>query len=104
MPHYEPIHTEEFEGFEIEFSAAPEDTNPADSFEFEEDIEMVRSGACEWFVARVTASKSGIILGEDYLGGCAYANVCDFLEGGYFEDMRAEAVRLARENLTKLNA
>jgi hypothetical protein len=44
-----------------------------------------------WCVAHVTVRpKDGRLAtfsGDDYLGGCSYANEQDFKEGGYYEDM-----------------
>lgn len=52
--------------------------DPADSFEFADDIEAVRSGRVAWFDARVRVlliaedGTDGEELGADYLGCCAY--------------------------------
>jgi hypothetical protein len=99
------MHTETVDGFTVTFYATPEDMDPADSFEFPEDIEAVRSGAVLWFQVECVASKAGVDLGHDYLGGCAYAAYADFMEpGGYAPDMRAAAIEEARATLAKLCA
>lgn len=64
--------------FTVELRISPEDMDPADSFQFDEDIEMVRSGAVEWFCARVVVSKNGHEIGSDSLGGCAYRTIEEF--------------------------
>ena len=48
--------------------------DPADSFQFPEDIESVRSGRVAWFDARVRVLdlESGQGYGADYLSCCAY--------------------------------
>ena len=100
---WETIHTEDLEGFHIEFAVAPEDMDPADSFEFPEDIEAVRSGKWLWFQVRCTASKAGVVLGSDYLGGCAYETYADFLTpDGYAADMRTQAIAEARAKLAEI--
>ncbi len=106
---YEQIHTEEREGFEIEFAAAPEDLSPRGEFmtedgsDDEETIAKIQSGDYAWFVARVTASKAGVVLGTDYLGACCYDNPSDFVEqSGYYEDLVAEAISQARAKLAEL--
>jgi hypothetical protein len=85
--------------------AAPEDMDPADSFDREEDIDAVRSGAADWFQARVRVTLDGQEIGTDYLGGCAYASASDFVEGenrdGYFRDMVRQALQEARVTLAK---
>jgi hypothetical protein len=96
---------EPVDGFTITFYARPEETDPADSFEFEKDIAAVRNGAVIWFWVECIASKAGVDLGRDTLGCCAYESFADFFtEGGYAADMRAEAIAEARTTLTKLCA
>lgn len=65
----------------------PEEMDPADSFEFPEDVEAVRSGALDWFAASVRIYLKGEDdtycadwreIGSDYLGGCAYTTVREF--------------------------
>lgn len=52
--------------------------DPADSFSFPEDIEMVREGRVQWFDARVRVlGPDDEELGADYLGCCAYAHASD---------------------------
>ena len=56
-----------------------EEMAPADSFEFDDDIEAVRSGAVAWFQATVVVyGPDGTIWGRDDLGGCAYKTVREF--------------------------
>jgi hypothetical protein len=73
--------------FFVGFYAEPEDLDPADSFQFPEDIEAVRSGAVDWFCACVRVYLKGEDdswcsdwreLASDYLGGCAYNSVREF--------------------------
>src|SRR5258707_7780988 len=91
-----PIHTEQRNGFEIAFYALPEDTDPADSFDIQEGddtLERIASGYYDWFCARVTASKAGIVLGDDYLGCCCYESASNFPEdSGCYEDMVQTAI------------
>jgi hypothetical protein len=72
--------------FFIGFYAEPEEMSPAETFQFAEDIEAVRSGRVEWFAAIVRVyAKLGSDdprdwreIGADYLGGCAYNSVREF--------------------------
>ena len=69
--------------FEIVCNAEPEYLDPADSFQFDDDIEFARSGdPAAWFCAIVTVTEkcSGAIIGRDVLGGCSYRSFEDFTE------------------------
>jgi hypothetical protein len=67
--------------FEVRAYVQPEDLDPADSFEFPEDIEAIRNGSIEWFCVTVEVRKNGHVIGSDHLGGCAYKTVSEFFEG-----------------------
>ena len=108
--------------FRVALEIEPEEMDPAESFQFPEDIEAVRSGEVEWFCARVVVYDSeGEELAADSLGGCAYKRVSEFYTayrgpdplgrncsimrqargenvciGHYFPDMVRSAVRDAR--------
>jgi hypothetical protein len=73
--------------FFVGFYAEPEEMDPADSFQFDDDIEAVRSGSVEWFSASVRVYLKGdddnwctdwTLVGRDDLGGCAYSSVREF--------------------------
>lgn len=113
----------------VYFETTPEDMDPADSFEFDEDVEAVRNGDVEWFCARVRITTAqGLELASDYLGGCAYKSVDEFINGHrdadpmnrncsimraargenvvichYFPGMIAEAAKEARKALRRLH-
>jgi hypothetical protein len=101
---FDLIHTEEREGFRIQFLAAPEDEDPNDHFDDDgETARMISEGNYDWFIAQVTASKGGVTLGVEYLGGCCYESAGDFIRNsGYYEDMVAEAIAQARNTLSDL--
>lgn len=107
--------------------AEPEELDPADSFDFDEDIEAVRSGAVDWFcaVVEVQDRESGEVLGSDVLGACAYKSARDFVTGHrdpkpenrncfatlvkhtichYFPSMVGQACSEARKTLRRLGA
>lgn len=105
MSHYETIWTFKTKNFAVTLDVAPEDMDPADSFEFDEDIQAIRNGDVDWFVARVAVRFNGSIIGDDYLGGCAYRSVHDFRkDSGYFNDMVRQAVTEARKELVRLQS
>jgi hypothetical protein len=103
----------------------PEQMDPADSFEFDEDIEAVRNGDVEWFCVKVEVrhSDTGALLGLSTLGGCAYKSIDDFVNEHrdadpanrncgfntysvchYFPDMIREACGEARATLRKMQS
>ena len=115
--------------FVVAFYAEHEELDPADSFEFEDDIDAVRNGDVEWFCAIVRVflkqpDDELLEVGSDVLGACVYNSVREFTErhrdadamnrncsvmraarGGnvsichYFPSMVAEAVSAALDNL-----
>jgi hypothetical protein len=73
--------------------------------ELEESIlrRLDRGYIWAWASVRVTASITidGVTFeGHDYLGGCSYKSEADFREpGGYFDDMKVEALADLRRTL-----
>ena len=66
--------------FRIALEIEPEYMDPADSFQFEEDIDAVRNGEVEWFCACVSVYLDDKRIAWDYLGGCAYKTIREFYE------------------------
>lgn len=64
--------------FTIALEIEPEEMDPADSFEFQEDVDAVRDGSVEWFCAVVAVYVDGNRVAFDSLGGCAYKSVREF--------------------------
>jgi hypothetical protein len=55
--------------------------------------QLARGNLWAWCCVKVTASL-GDQEGVDYLGGCSYKNVDQFIQpGGYWDDMKREALR-----------
>jgi hypothetical protein len=105
------VHTEEKDGFTIDFYACEEDLNPAGQFASGDDaadaeiISKINNGDLVWFLAKVTASKNGIVLGTDYLGGCCYESYEQFVEqNDYYADMVSQAIIEARNAIKALCA
>jgi hypothetical protein len=110
MNNAELIHTEEFEGFTVNFYRLPEDDSPEGHFctgDDERDAEIVariESGEYDWFCARVTAERAGIVLASDFLGGCCYESASAFVtDDGYYPDMRRAAVDDAKAKIAELS-
>lgn len=110
MQHWETIHEETREGFDIVFSIAPEDTHPRDSFDMDSEelaqlCEDIDRGRYCWFVARVQAFRAGVELATDYLGGCLYEDPRELMNpGDYFDDMVKTVIDEARQELPRLIA
>lgn len=100
------IHTFTKDGFDIRFSVIPELTHPNDLFDDDGDTaRAIADGDYEWFIACVTASKNGVELADEYLGGCCYASFDAFMdENGYFDDMVATAIDVAKQTIDDLAA
>jgi len=98
------IHTFTKDGFDIRFSVIPELTHPNDHFDDDgETARAINAGDYEWFIANITASKNGIELADEYLGGCCYASFAEFMdEDSYFGDMVDTAIDVARQNIDSL--
>lgn len=103
-PQWELIHEETREGFSVRLYVTPETDDPEGAFDDNgETAAAIRAGEYEWFIARVTASRNGIVLADDYLGGCCYETYQDFVRPDeYYADMRRFVIAEAREILEKL--
>lgn len=99
---WEHMHHENRSRFDIDVYITHEETDPADLFQESETLEAIRDGRLAWFMVKVTASRQGLILGADYLGGCCYASPEEFLKGAYYDDMVAEAIQAARMSIAKI--
>lgn len=86
MRNFETVWTFKTARFTVALEIEPEDLDPADSFEFQEDIDAVRNGDVEWFCAAVSVYLNDDddeyderdCVARDYLGGCAYKTVREF--------------------------
>lgn len=100
---------EKYKGFEIHLEILDEDTSPDNlidwksSEEREEFFSKLESGKLYWFCAKVSAKKADIELAAEYLGGCDYKSISDFLKDNYYHDMREEVINEAKEKIKKLN-
>jgi len=111
MDHFETVWEFNTARFSVVFAIAPEDMDPADSFQFDEDIAAVRDGLVEWFQAKVAVYFDGKEIAADYLGGCAYKSAREFAElhrkykgGDYFTDMVRVACNEARKVMRDMRA
>jgi hypothetical protein len=114
MSYWETVHRETREGFDIDLAFCSEDIHPDDLFDWEacgdreETLRKIDAGLLLWFTARVRVSvdrpdgKASVVIGEDYLGGCLYESVGEFLASGYYDDMVSMAVENARDFIDSL--
>ena len=78
----------------------PEDFSPSEHFDDEtaaDILESAESNVWAWAAVEVQAvavfTGGGEVIGSDFLGGCSYGSENEFkAEGGYFEDMKIEAL------------
>ena len=57
-----------------------------------------------WCSVKVTATAGGVE-GVDYLGGCSYRDTAEFIQpGGYYDDMKAEALAELKVRLAEASA
>ncbi len=108
MSHEELVHEETREGFSIRLYFGAEDYAPDWDFESEEDkqelFRKIDAGLLLWFYAHVTVSRtpSGEVEGDDFIGGCCYESVQDFVKNsGYYDDMVSESIERARDAARK---
>lgn len=101
------IHSEDRDGFEIDFYALDEHITLEQLGYEAEDAEETRAqledGALVMFCAKITASKNGIELAADYLGGCIYASEKDFVNNEcYYGDMVQTVIAEAKQAIIDL--
>ena len=106
MTHWEECWRFNTANFAVVLELAPCEDDPADSFQFDEDIEAVRNGSVDWFDARIRVLYDNREVGSDYLCCCAYAPARDFWtahrkhkQRDYFGDMVRMAIAQARAHL-----
>ena len=112
MKHEAPLHhhTVKVDGFDILFTAWTQDDPTKEDFPegdmLKEIIRKMDNFELRWFQVTVTASKCGIELASDHLGGCCYNTYEEFYttENGYWDDMVASAVNGARAMIERLAA
>ena len=88
--------------YEIEYRifVRPEDFSPSEHFDDETAAAILESAESnEWAWAAVEVQAVAVfaggteVIGSDFLGGCSYGSESEFkAEGGYFEDMKIEAL------------
>lgn len=106
MTYFETIHTFKTARLTIETAVAPEDFEPDWDFENEQDrqdtLEKINNGDLAWFQVRVRVLLDHKFeVGADYLGGCCYNNIEEFIRDDYWRAMVYEACKDARNYLTK---
>ena len=106
MTYWEKVHQEGKYGLIITLELTQETDMPDWDFESESErqdlIEKINNGNILWFVAKVTAMKHGILLADDYLGGCCYDSVEDFINDAYYQDMVDNVLTTAKQKIIDL--
>lgn len=107
MDRFDVVHTEADGAFEFTLALAPETGAPdwdMTDAEREQFIQDVEDWKILYFVARVTCAVSGVEMSSEYLGGCAYASVADFIRDGYYRDMCAATKAAAVKQIHALHS
>ena len=107
MRHYEELASYEREGYEIIVDKSWEDLDPKDSFDescydMKELYADIESGKLEWFMLRVRVLVEGLELDSEYLGGCLYADAREVLTDGTAEDLIAQSMANAKQQVYRL--
>lgn len=101
------IHTEDRNGFKIDFYAVEDFQDVRGQFEDEDADEIIaqlEAGDLVQFTAKVTASKNGIELASEYLGACLYKDEKDFVNKDcYYGDMVQTVIAEAKQAIIDLN-
>lgn len=98
-------HEEQVGGFTIKLYTTPETEKPdwdLTPLELEELCNKINSGEYLYFTAKVTAEKEDIELASDYLGGCCYESIQEFINDPYYTDMKNTVLKEAKETINKL--
>jgi len=107
MRHYEELASYEREGYEIIVDKSWEDLDPKDSFDescydIKELYADIESGKLDWFMLRVRVLVEGLELDSEYLGGCLYADAREVLTDGTAEDLIAQSMANAKQQVYRL--
>ena len=107
MRYYDELATYERDGFTIVVDKTYEDCDPWDQLSecFDDRKQLyadIDSCKYDWFMLRVRVSVDGNELGSAYLGGCLYEDAREVLKDGTAEDMIAEAMKEAKDNVYPL--
>lgn len=101
------IHTEDRDGFKIDFYAVEDFQDVRGQFEDDDAAEIMaqlEAGDLVQFTAKITASKNGIELAAEYLGGCFYKDESDFVNNDcYYGDMVRTVIEEAKKAIIALN-
>ena len=93
---------ETVEGFDIHFYVLIEYGQYIGDDPDGEIQRKIDDGELEWFCAKVVAEKCGVELAWAYLGNCVYKTYHDFVDSGYYADMRDAVIEEAKEKIKEL--
>lgn len=95
----ELVHEETRGKYDIKLYFLPEYEQPDWDFQSEEEeketLDKIESGTLLYFCAKVAVYLDGRELGSDYLGGCCYSSVEEFIQDSYYQDMTDNAIEEA---------
>ena len=106
--YYDTIAEFEREGYDIIVDKTYEDIDPWDLLSecFDSKTELyadIERGKYDWFMLRVRVMVEGLELNSEYLGGCLYEDAREVLTDGTAEDIIAQALSRAKQEVYRLS-
>ena len=106
--YYDTIAEFEREGYDIIVDKTYEDIDPWDLLSecFDSKTELyadIERGKYDWFMLRVRVMVEGLELNSEYLGGCLYEDAREVLTDGPAEDIIAQALSRAKQEVYRLS-
>ena len=106
--YYDTIAEFEREGYDIIVDKTYEDIDPWDLLSecFDSKTELyadIERGKYDWFMLRVRVMVEGLELNSEYLGGCLYEDAREVLTDGTAEDIIAQAMSRAKQEVYRLS-
>ena len=99
------VQLDSIDGFDVAFVAVVDEDL---DYSFQDGLQaLIDNGKYIGFMAVVEVSKAGIVLGNDFLGGCIYDSFEAFHtthKDGYLKDMIVTALSDSKDTLCKINA
>ena len=107
MRYYDTLAEFERDGYDIIVDKSYEDLDPKDCFDescydIKEMYADIESGKLDWFMLRVRVLVEGLELDSEYLGGCLYADPREVLTDGTAEDLIAQSMDNAKQQVYRL--
>jgi hypothetical protein len=81
----------------------PKDCFDESCFDLNEMYQDIELGRLDWFMLRVRVLVEGLELDSEHLGGCLYADAKEVLKDGTAEDLIAQSLANAKQQVYRLS-